>query len=641
MNRMKMQPSAFLVLIAFLAAFAGCGNEKDVLTLNKKPATIETLSPGMAGYGDTIVVTGSGFDALASSNRIVISPDRFSDPSARRVIVPFAGSRTELRGVVPDGSFTGSARVEDAEPLGSAFSFGVQPPGEVSNVLPFRARLSAGNVGKAFFSGDGYHFSVAAGGSSEDYLLILFSDAFVSDNTTRFLYNVTAETRGPFVAGAAPPPRGYGGGTKGLRAEPDMSMRSMGARERDFKKRVGERLHEVLRGAGTGVIDQGGPPVPPSGASEAQPALTVGFKVLKSTDGNILDPSNFVTVQADLKYTGAHTLLYVDNETPSAYLTDEEATAFGEVFDSGIYETDRNAFGQESDINHDGKVAILLSPAVNRLTPPGEAELQGGYIAGYFLWNDLLPHLLDAGVTNGREIFYGIVPDPDGVFGNVFSREKALPVIEGVLAHEFVHMILFNYRVLIYGQGRYSTYIEKTWLEEGLAHIGEDLNGDDSSNIKRANLFLADPGDVTLIYGGDALDERGAAFLFLRLLGDRFGDQVFRKLVQSKKSGTANVEAATGQRFKELFADWSAACYVSGRGITSDTRFNYTSIDLRGAFAPLHVIAGNVLGNQIAGTVNSMAPEFISFTVPSAAIVDFTVAGEAAGRLNAVAVRLR
>jgi len=367
---------------------------------------------------------------------------------------------------------------------------------------------------------------------------------------------------------------------------------------------------------------------------------TVQFKVLVDPNESVLDPANFTTVEADLKYTGAHTLLYVDVETPAFFVTDAEAENLGHVFDAGIYGTDRSSFGSESDINHDQRVAILLSPVVNRMTPAGSAGSQG-FIAGYFLANDLLPELLDSRLTNAREIFYAMIPDPTGQFGNVFPKDRTLPIIEGVLAHEFLHMILFNYRVLIYGQGYLADYMEDLWLEEGLAHIAENLNGYESSNIARANRYLVDPGDVTLIYGGDGLEERGASFLFLCHLGDRFGTGIYRSLVQSKKTGAANIEAATAELFNELFADWSAACYLSGRGITSDERFNYSSIDLQGDFTPLYTIAGNISMSPLQGFIKAMAPEYVLYTIPAGETADFSIGSEASGRLNAVVIRVR
>jgi hypothetical protein len=183
--------------------------------------------------------------------------------------------------------------------------------------------------------------------------------------------------------------------------------------------------------------------------------------------------------------------------------------------------------------------------------------------------------------------------------------------------------------------------MEELWVEEGLAHIAEDLNGYTTSNILRANLFLSpDPGNVTLIHGGDELAERGAQFLFLRHLGDRFGDPIFKALVQSKKAGTANVEAATGENFLELFADWGAACYLSGRDITDDERFNYSSVDLRGDFASVATIVGNVSGWELQGYVKPMAPEYILYEIPAGMTVEFSIGGEASARMNAIVIRL-
>ena len=640
MNKAHLLTCIFL--IGLLAALAGCGNDTNKIVMT--PPDLATLSPAAAEYGDTIVVTGSGFGTDPSATRLVISPGRFSDPVARRVVVPFGGSRTTLRAIVPDGAFAGSVRVEQAEPLGGAFGFGVQPPATASNALPFSARLVAGNVGKSFFSGSSYAFSITAGASSEDYMVVLFSSAVAPDNTWTYLYNVTAQTATVLAGGSSAavsgPPRGAKSAgrsdARGAAASSDL-----GLRQREFKRHVNEEIAGVL--ARSGGARGASPEVRTFRSSISGPGSapdTARFKVLVDPNGSVLDPANFTTVLANLKYTGDHTLLYVDAETPAEFLTDAEAEGLGQAFDASIYATDRSYFGNESDINHDGKVAILMSPTINRMTPAGAAGSQG-FIAGYFLANDLLPGLLDSRITNGMEIFYTMVPDPASLYGNLFPKDKTLPVIEGVLSHEFLHMILFNYRVLIYGHGYLADYMEKTWLDEGLAHIAEDLNGYKSSNVARANLFLEDPGDVTLIYGGDALEERGASFLFLRLLGDRFGTSVYKRLVQSKHTGTANVEAATGALFDELFADWDAACYLSGRGITADERFNYSSIDLQGDFKPLYTITGNVSGLATDGSVKSMAPEYIMYTVPAGGTVEFTIGADLSGRMNAAVIRVR
>jgi hypothetical protein len=651
---------ALAIYAAMLAAIAGCSSDPDTIILNDPVLT--SVSPGAGAYGDTIVVAGSGFAARPSANAIVISPDRFSSPYARRVVVPFGGSGTQLRGIVPDGAFTGSVRVERAEDIGRALSFSsLEPPAAASASLPFGVNLAAGNVGKSFFSGDEYNFSITAGASDEDYLVVVFSDEKPPASTAEtwtYLYSVTTQTSSA-LAGEPPEAGPMAAAARAAKSSPaekrassaelvgqprDLSAGAMGARRRDFGRRVDEEAKDLLETSGG--AQRAGAPFPSSLSGAALPQAT--FKVLANpyASGNeLLDPSNYATVTANLKYNGTHTLLYVDAQTPQSCLSDDEAAALGLAYDASIYDVDRSSFGNESDINHDGKVAILMTPVVNEMTPPGAATGPQGYIAGFFFSIDLLPALA-GNVSNGMEIFYTMVPDPDSPpqFGNVFPKEKSLNVIEGVLAHEFLHMILFNYRVLIYGGGVYGDYMEELWINEGLAHIAEDLNGFDASNIGRSNLYLENPGDVTLIYGGDALDERGAEFLFLRYLGDRFGTRVFRDLVQTKKTGVANVEAATGAYFNELFADWGAACYLDHRGITSDPRFNYTSFDLQDTaidphFEQLFTVPGSVSGT-VTRFVKAMAPEYIRYTIPAGVTVDITVAAQASsGRMNAVVIR--
>ncbi|MCX5752097.1 MAG: hypothetical protein NTW97_00465 [Candidatus Krumholzibacteria bacterium] len=648
---------AWIVLLALLAACAGCSTEPDTIILEAPVLT--SISPDSGAYGDTVVVSGSGFGPHPSANAIVISPDRFSSASSRRIIVPFGGSGTELRGVVPDGAFTGSVRVERTAQLGRMFSASVEPPVSASAALPFGVRLAAGNVGKSFFSGEEYTFSITAGASSEDYLVVVFSDAAPplpteTQNLWTYLYSITTQSSialasepsdaGPTVAAAAS--KGVPSSERAGQRQ-NQSAGEMGSRRRDFEKRINEEIKDLLARR-TGAPRRSAP-VRSSVGVGAAPQATFRVLTNPNASGNeLLDPDNFTTVTADLKYEGAHTLLYVDAETPQSCLSDAEAEDLGLAYDASIYAVDRSSFGNESDINGDGKVAILMTPVVNRMTPGGSAGGDEGYIAGFFLAVDLLPDFAGS-VTNAREIFYTMVPDPDPAdlkFGNYFPKEKTLGVIRGVLAHEFLHMILFNYRVLTYGGGYMADYMEELWMNEGLAHIAEDLNGFDASNIGRANLYLENPRNVTLIYGGNELKERGADFLFLRHLGDRFGTRIFKDLVQSKKAGVANVEAVTGAYFSELFADWVAACYLDDRGITSDPRFNYSSLNLQDNavdphFEPILTISGSI-SSTLESFVKAMAPEYILYTIPAGATVDFTIEGEAStGRMNAVVIRTR
>ena len=127
------------------------------------------------------------------------------------------------------------------------------------------------------------------------------------------------------------------------------------------------------------------------------------------------------------------------------------------------------------------------------------------------------------------------------------------------------------------------------------------------------------------------------------LVGDRVeyetpgGPLVHRFLV---RPDLVKVFAYRQERFKELFADWSSACYLSGLGITADERFNYASIDLRGDFDTLSVIKNDLSVFEIAGDVKSMGPEFIQFSIPSGISLSVTIDCTNVGRMNAVIIRL-
>jgi hypothetical protein len=203
-------------------------------------------------------------------------------------------------------------------------------------------------------------------------------------------------------------------------------------------------------------------------------------------------------------------------------------------------------------------------------------------------------------------------------------------------------MIMFNHRVLIFGDGYRGTYMAELWVDEGLAHIAEDLNNHDESNIRRADLYLDDPGDVTLIHGGDDLDERGASFLFFRYLGDRFGVGVYRDIVQTKKTGTANIEEVTGCSFKELFSDWAATMYFESQGVSpADPKYSYTSIDLAADFGSLRIRNANICGSPYMGEVKSYGPDFLIMEFTDSDTYDVNISSALFGSMNATLIRIQ
>jgi hypothetical protein len=629
MKKMNLsERSIFIIFILSAAAlFSGCSEENGAGI----PPVIYSISPDTVGAGDTIIVEGDRFNITPWKNRIAFSPGEFTQSAIRRYAVPFEGDQNILKAVVPVDLFAGKLRAEQISPIAGLIPLS---GGEIflpTSSLLFHLTLDQGDVSKGFFCSEGFDFPLCTGGTKR-HLLVVFSNSVPPDGSANYNYSIELDgvTGSAFIAD--------GEKMKPINKKTNLYLSNDNSETGSFgfdrKKR--EETIGLLKREGANLSYEIEKEKIYSYLTEGRAAPdSMGFDVFSDYNGSTTDPGSYTRIKAYLKYEGSHTLLYLDSSTDPGCITDLEAYALGQEFEQSVYQTDREYYGEESDINGDEKVVILMSPVVNELTPDGV----DWYIAGFFLPTDLLPSMVDANCTNAMEIFYTIVPDPGGIYGPVLPKEGALESIEGVLGHEFIHMIMFNYRVLIYGSGFLATYIEEVWLEEGLAHMAEYLNGHFADNIGRADKFLDDPGDVSLVYGEDNIPKRGAAFLFLRYLGDRYGDGIFKELVQSKRSGIENIENVTGEDFIELFADWSAALYLSGKGIANDPRFEYSSIDLDGDFKPLDVTSIISLFSSLSGNVRALAPEFIEFNLSSEATHNILIQSSSHGSMNAIIIR--
>ena len=232
-----------------------------------------------------------------------------------------------------------------------------------------------------------------------------------------------------------------------------------------------------------------------------------------------------------------------------------------------------------------------------------------GFIAGFFNARDLYASPpVPSGTTNHAEILYLLAADPTGVWDCQFPVAATATENLGTIPHELEHLTSFSHRLFQQGGT-----VQVTWLEEGMAHMAEDLNGDNSSNIGRGKLYREDPGAISLEDSDAGLEQRGGIYLMLRLLADRYGTDILKSIVQSKCSGRACIQNVTGKSFNDVLAEFLAAQYLSGKGITADDRFNYTSIDLAD-FGPLLVGAQVSGGPDVQSAVRRSTGDFHLFS---------------------------
>ncbi|MBA2292588.1 MAG: hypothetical protein H0W15_09035 [Gemmatimonadales bacterium] len=342
-------------------------------------------------------------------------------------------------------------------------------------------------------------------------------------------------------------------------------------------------------------------------ASAIEPPLAAqGVPVLGTRDSfsvcRTIQCSSFTRVGATVRVVGRHGVIYLDDDLPpgAEQFTQFDLDELGRRFDDFLFPIDTVAFGRESDVNLDQRVSILITDAVNDLTP----TCTDGRIVGYFYGADLLPSVPG---SNRREVFYTYSTKPATGGCPSVSRSRALASLPPVLIHEMQHMISFNRRVLIRG-----ALDEDVWLNEGLSHIAEELGQRQvpahecpgsatcfsqfaSSNIGNAYDYLANPEANYLVSPGRAggpLAERGAAWLFLRWVVDNFatdsvlGTNITRALVNTSALGGANVAAVTGMPFATMVGEWQLANYLENLpGFPQEGRLRYRNWNFRSTFA--------------------------------------------------------
>jgi hypothetical protein len=310
-------------------------------------------------------------------------------------------------------------------------------------------------------------------------------------------------------------------------------------------------------------------------STQSTPALGSirAFRVLSDSTGTVHS-----TVQARLAYSGSDVLIYIDTLAPANGFTDSQLQAFGQLFDQTLYPMDTTAFGPPSDIDGNTHVIMLMSPAVNQLTSASSCQTQG-FVAGFFDEEDLGAPATDANSNQG-EIFYSIVPDPNGTVSCAHSVDDVGANVPATFMHELQHLISFSQHVVIHGgQPEYG------WLDEGLSIVAEELGSlyyenkyppptgrtnssqlfpDSSQGFIASFLYdsyqyalLPDTASVTLHSDADnGFSWRGGDWLLMRWLGDQIGSAIYKKLDQSSLTGVANIEGASGQSFPILFANF-------------------------------------------------------------------------------------
>ncbi len=331
--------------------------------------------------------------------------------------------------------------------------------------------------------------------------------------------------------------------------------------------------------------------------------------------------------------------------------SEAEYDALREDFDDAVFATDSAYFGAPTDIDHNERVLVLITPEVNKLTPESSNSLVTGFFIPTDLADDGDPEGDGTGASgscptsNEGEILYLLAPDRDGFFGGSstgpeVSTERAFRSARGTSAHEHQHLLNSAIRLIVDG-GTFERSLMDAWLDEGLSHVAEevvgyevagleprrnlgwdDVAGDESDleafflpNFLRLQAYWAGPASTRAVAVSDpggtgSLKVRGFAWVFLRWLADQevpagaggflggpAEEALFRELARggpSQLTGIDNVLRAlevvsgTSTGWGELIADFSPMAQVDDEVAGVAARHTLPSWDVRDFFRRLN-----------------------------------------------------
>lgn len=350
-------------------------------------------------------------------------------------------------------------------------------------------------------------------------------------------------------------------------------------------------------------------------------------------------------------------IVLVDTLAPAGGYTSSEMAAFGQSFETGGYPVDTLNFGAPTDIDGNGRVAVLFTTGVNLIPQP-----PGSVILGLQTGRDLFPVSTCPGSNEG-EIFYMPVVDPNRTInGNYPSKASLSNSVLATLAHELQHLINLGRRIYVNN----ASVAEEVWLNEGLSHVAEELlYYQVSGNAPRSNINLArvqstqaqlnafnqyqfgnfsllarymEAPEINSPYAqNDDLESRGAIWQLLRYAADKRGGSeptIWRSLVNTTSAGQSNFNAVFGDIVSQS-RDWAVAQFADDIGFSivatyTNQSWNFRSLSpaLNGGVFPL---ATRPLGTTpLNGSIVGGAAAYVRFQIggTSPATLTMTSSGQ-------------
>lgn len=349
--------------------------------------------------------------------------------------------------------------------------------------------------------------------------------------------------------------------------------------------------------------------------------------------------TDFFPTQAVVASVSNKAILMVDtlDGPPATLFTQAQMDSITSEFDNITYPTDAAYFNTPTDVDGNGRIIMLFTGEINKLTPPAAPGSNSGFIGGFFFAGDFFPPVANSQAaacpeSNQAEIFYLLSPDPTGKFGNVRTTSSVRQGTRGTIAHEFQHMINAGNRF----QNPQVSSFEATWLDEALAHFAEDavgrvqrgfgdlqtltfsdllpcntpcsqandFNAFFFQNLARLTYWMDKPDTYSPMskLADTSLATRGAAWAIVRYAADNYSAGLPRTfthtLVAGPDTGVRNFASATKVPIDTVVKGWLVSMYADHLGVTGlDAKYQYRTYNFRDVMPP---VARSVLSQQTA-----------------------------------------
>jgi len=336
---------------------------------------------------------------------------------------------------------------------------------------------------------------------------------------------------------------------------------------------------------------------------------------------------NNVLVASTCRAVGQNCYIFVQNTQWGSKVTQTDVDKIKTAFDAnvnskgkGIYTLNVENFGNPPDIDSDPKIVVLIYDIVDGYDG-------GSFIGGYFDPTNEAPKTSEPN-SNQAEIYF-IDCNPATT-----STTEGLDQISSTTAHEFQHMIHYNY---------HKTVPQLTFVNESCSLVAEVLCG---FPIYNQMYYNAEVNHNLTDWRGNTdpnnINDYSRAARFMTYLYEQFGNSLLKLIVQSTSTGLSAIESALSQvttnpsklQVKDVLANWFIANKLNDK--TINPAWGYVNTGVGEAVGEEK---GNINISNGTSLVQPRAVEYLSFRYGSNINITINASSSAYASVKAIKVK--